>query len=115
MAAYFNTDLPLVKLRFLGQLRLAGEKFSILSFGTKDTLWHFFCFCPILKNIRLKYLGKKYIGFYDFLMMIKSLTEKDNGPEMFQMVENLILFYRGAALERNFLKELFAEFDEFEA
>lgn len=125
-ASYFNWGLPLVTLRFLCQLRLAGENFSVISFATTksyfdttnhcdlcsmnvdDSLWHFFCSCPVLTGARQRYLGKESIGFYEFLGLLKSLGKDDCKATM----DTIILFYKAAAKERNFAKELFAEFDE---
>lgn len=121
---YLKLSLPLFKLRFLAQLRLAGEKFSVISVGeikssfnnehvcdlcntkTDDTIYHFFCYCPVLGGIRQTYFNFKATNLYYFLNIVKSLGEDE------ALIEVLISFYIRSAKERNFIKGLYLEFDE---
>ncbi|KAL1446553.1 hypothetical protein WDU94_013947 [Cyamophila willieti] len=121
---YWKAGLPHHCLRFVCQMKVAGENIAIVSYGrlkstfsagsncdlcntgTLDTLFHFFCYCPVLRGTRLTHLGSQSINFYTFLDWIKFL-----GRER-EILDKLVSYYLRAAKERNFIKELHREFDE---
>lgn len=109
--------ITLVKKRFLTQIRLSGDGFASVSYGgvkskfngentcsicntrTADTLFHFFCFCPVFKKTRKKYLGAESLDLFYFFGVLKAAESSA------LVLDNLSHYFLFVSNERNFILE----------